>query len=125
MKSVEIFLNFPIMDINRAVLHPNASQKKLDQMTRFWGDQSWQSTAYRKDAGLFDVQEIKVENFQLARLFRDRLREVAGFPFVPEPIAMRNTNHTALYYLFFAGPNETGAKIAREIFDRYRQKGYG
>jgi len=125
MKSVEIFLNFPIMDINRSVLHNKATDRKLALMTKFWGDESWRDAAYRTEPRLFDVQEVKVENPDLAKAFRDRLRDGAGFPHVPEPIAMKNTKHSVVYYLFFAGPNETGSNIARDIFNGYRKKGYG
>lgn len=121
MKSIEIFLNFPIMDINRSVLHPKATAKKVALMTKFWGDESWREAAYRAERTLFDVQEVKVENPELATAFRDRLRNVAGFRYVPEPIAMKNTKHSIVYYLFFAGPNETGSNIARDIFNGYRK----
>jgi three-Cys-motif partner protein len=125
MRSVEIFLNFPIMDINRNVLRKSPTATKVTQMTLFWGDESWRDAAYRTEVGLFDSEDVKVENFQLVAAFRERLRSVAGFRSVPEPIAMRNTQRAAVYYLFFAGPNETGSNIARDIFNGYRKKGYG
>src|SRR5262249_3214813 len=43
-KSIEIFVNFMIMDINRNALRRNPSKSvksKVDQMTRLWGDDSW------------------------------------------------------------------------------------
>ena len=36
---------------------------------------------------------------------------------------MRNTKNAIVYYLFFASPNATGAKIVGEIFERYRNYG--
>jgi three-Cys-motif partner protein len=126
MKSVEIFLNFPIMDINRAVLHDKATPTKIDQMNRFWGDESWRAAAYREQPRLFlEPETVKVENRELVQAFRDRLRHVAGFSFVPEPLAMKNSNRATVYYLFFAGNNDTGAKIVDWIFKDYREKGYG
>ncbi len=125
MKSIEIFLNFPIMDINRNVLHARASENKKLQMTRFWGDDSWESAAYQIVPGLFETTTEKVENDDLIKAFRDRLKKVAGFQFVPKPLAMRNSMHSIVYYLLFAGPNGTGSKIVDWIFEDYRKKGYG
>ena len=48
-----------------------------------------------------------------------RLREVAGFKEVPEPIPMRNRKNAIVYYLFLASQKKTGAKIARDIMKKY------
>ena len=43
METVEIFLNFSIMDMNRNVLLKNIEnidKKQRDRMNRFWGDTS-------------------------------------------------------------------------------------
>ena len=56
-------------------------------------------------------------------MYRKRLKEVAGFKYVPEPIPMRNSKNAVVYYLFFASSNSTGEKIVKEIFDRYRNRG--
>jgi hypothetical protein len=56
------------------------------------------------------------DNQMIAEAYRKRLKEVAGFKYVPEPIPMRNSKNAVVYYLFFASPNETGAKIVGEIF---------
>ncbi|HEV7240171.1 MAG TPA: three-Cys-motif partner protein TcmP [Thermoanaerobaculia bacterium] len=126
MKSVEIFLNFPIMDINRNVLRDGASPAKITQMTRFWGNESWRSAAFTPMPTLFgDVEETKVTNWELANAFRDRLRNVAGFTEVSEPLAMKNSQRATVYYLFFAGQNVTGRRIVDWIFNDYREKGYG
>jgi three-Cys-motif partner protein len=126
MKTIEIFLNFPILDINRNVLRKKPSDRKSEQMTRFWGDQSWRDAAVKKERMLFDLtDDVKVENWELVEAFRKRLRQVAKFKFVPEPMAMRNRQRAAVYYLFFAGNNETGATIVDDIFNDYRDKGYG
>lgn len=125
MKSVEVFINFPIMDINRNVLRDDPSPAKVAQMTRFWGDESWREAAYRAQKNLFgDSEEIKVSNWEIANAFSDRLR-AAGFAEVPPPLAMRNSVHATVYYLFFAGQNETGRRIVDWIFNHYREKGYG
>jgi hypothetical protein len=51
MKSIEIFLNFPVMDINMNVLKHDQSkvdQEQIDRMNAFWGDESWRDVAYRR-----------------------------------------------------------------------------
>ena len=94
-------------------------------MTRFWGDESWRDAAFRAERGLFDTQDVKVENWELVKAFQERLRTVGGFKYVPEAMAMRNTQRSIVYYFIFAGPNETGERIASDIFNGYRKKGYG
>jgi three-Cys-motif partner protein len=106
------------------VLRPNPSKAKVEQMTRFWGDESWRDVAFRQEPTLFGSSEdVKVANWDLVQAFRDRLRTVAKFRYVPDPIPMRNTQRAAVYYLFFAGNNETGEKIVRNVFDTAASKG--
>jgi three-Cys-motif partner protein len=124
--SIEIFLNFMVMDMNMNVLKHNRSKVRNDQIERmnaFWGDASWENAGYTKSPGLFADIEQKSSDEVLAEAFRKRLQEKAGFKFVPRPIPMRNSAGAAVYYLFFASPNKTGAKIVGEIFDKYRERG--
>lgn len=125
--SMEIFLNFPVMDINRNAIarDPEKDRPSQAELTRFWGDESWREAAYDRNPGLFgDDLFTKSSNDAFAKAFQRRLKEVAGFGFVPDPIPMRNSQHAIVYYLFFASPNATGGKIVKEIMDRYRKKGF-
>lgn len=125
-RAIEIFLNFPLMDMNMNVLWNNPSkvdQRQTERMNAFWGDESWRDAAYEKQQGLFDIYEEKTSNKTIAEAFRKRLEKKAGFKYVPEPIPMRNTTGATVYYLFFASPNETGGKIVRDIFTKYKNKG--
>lgn len=127
MKSVEIFFNFMIMDANMNVLHRDPDKATPAQQARMdaaWGDAapSWRDVAYAKSEGLFGDMPEKSGNRVIAEALRSRLQTVAGFKFVPEPMPMRNSKGAVVYYLYFAGPEETGAKIVREIFDSYRNK---
>ncbi len=124
-KSIEIFLNFPIMDMNRNILLKNPDKvfpAQADRMTFFWGDESWKEVAYRKQKGLFDILEEKTSNQVMAVAFQKRLKEIAGFGYVPEPMPMRNTRGAIVYYLFFATPNKTGNKIVENIMRKYRNR---
>ncbi|MCE5217958.1 three-Cys-motif partner protein TcmP [bacterium] len=126
MRSVEIFLNFMVMDINRGVLRRNPElidPQQAERLTRFWGDGSWRDAAYTTQGRLFDDMPGKTGNDALADAFRKRLRDVAGFRYVPEPLPMRNSKNAVLYYLFFASPNAVGSKIVEQIFKKYRDRG--
>jgi three-Cys-motif partner protein len=128
MKSVEIFLNFPIMDINRNVLKHDKDKvdnEQVSRMNRFWGDESWRQCGYAESqqGNMFgETENEKVTNEQFEQAFRKRLKEVAGFKFVPEPMPMRNSNNTVVYYLYFATQNVTGEKIIKDIFKKYLQR---
>jgi three-Cys-motif partner protein len=126
MKSIEIFFNFMIMDANMNVLWRNPDKVPAAQATRLdgaWGDHSWRQAAYPKQPGLFGEIEEKGNNEAVAQAFRKRLKDAAGFAYVPEPIPMRNDQGAIVYYLFFASPNKTGAGIVEDIFNKYRHKG--
>ncbi len=122
--TVEIFLNFPILDMNRNVLwrKEGASPQNVKRMDAFWGDGSWRDVAYRTDTNLFGEPD-KQPNEIIAEAFRERLRNVAGFEHVPEPAPMRNSKGAILYYLFFAAQKPTAERIVRDIFDAYRKRG--
>ena len=124
MKSMEIFLNFPIMDMNRNVLWRDPQRvdmKQSERLSRFWGDASWRDAAYSRDQNLFGFEE-KTTNDAVVQAFRNRLINVAGFSYVPQPIPMRNTKGATVYYLFFASPKPVAAKIVSNIFDKYRSR---
>lgn len=126
MKSIEIFLNFPVMDINMNVLwhKPNdVDPKQVERMDAFWGDHSWREVAYTKEHDLFDEIERKADNEVVAVAFRERLRKVAGFKYVPEPMPMRNSKGAIVYYLFFASQKPVAQDIVAHIFEKYRNRG--
>ena len=126
MKSIEIFFNFMIMDVNMNVLLRNPeriSASQAERMNRAWGDNSWRQIAYEKVPTLFGDSEMKTGNETVAEAFRERLHKVAGFKFVPQPIPMRNDQGATIYYLYFASSSETGAKIVTSIFNKYRDRG--
>jgi len=126
MRSVDVFYNFMIMDANRNVFwrDPTAvDAERFARMNAVWGDNSWRASVYPKTTGLFGEMEEKAPNEDIAEAFRQRMMNVAGFKYVAPPMPMRNSNGAVLYYLFFASPNSTGAKIVGEIFSKYRSRG--
>jgi len=84
--------------------------------------EQWKELLYRKQKNLFgEDQQIKIDDFKkLALEFKERLKKVAGFKYIPEPILMRNTRNGPLYYLYFASQNDVANKIVNDIFDKYR-----
>jgi three-Cys-motif partner protein len=124
MGSVDLFLNFMIMDINRNVLRLNpdkAIQSKIDQLTRLWGDQTWFDAAYDSSGNLFgDPEKVSNERFELS--WRERLKKKAGFKFVSEPMPMRTKTNSVIYYLYFASQKPVAASIVDDIFEKYRKR---
>jgi len=124
MKSLDVFLNFPVQDMNRNVFWKDpegVDETQIRRMNLFWGDESWREVAYGTTTGLFGPMVEKEPNEIIAEAFRRRLKETAGFKCVPEPLPMQNSKGAILYYLFFASQNTTAEKIAREIFSKYRR----
>lgn len=124
MKSLDVFLNFPVQDMNRNAIWRDPGRVKPEQikrMTEFWGDESWRQVAYGTTAGLFGPMVEKEPNGVIAGAFRQRLKDAAGFKYVPDPLPMQNSKGAIVYYLFFASQNSTAEKIAREIFSKYRR----
>lgn len=122
MQSLDIFINFPIHDINRTVLHHDpegVSKANLERMNAFWGDDSWKEVAYERVSTLFGEELEKVSNRRFAEAFRRRLKKVAGFRRVPEPLPMRNSRGSTVYYLFFASQKGTAEDIVTYIFDKF------
>lgn len=129
MKSVDIFLNFPVADINRNVLlrkPEGVSSSQINRMNRFWGDDSWREEAYSPSPQmkLFGEKEDeeKVSNEMIAEAFRRRLKKAAGFANVPAPIAMRNTQNAIVYYLFFASHKPVAENIVQDIFNKHKDR---
>ncbi len=121
MKSVELFINFPVMDMNMNVLWNNPEKVDASQKVRmnaFWGDESWWEATYTTEADLFGYP-VKTGIDSVVQAFRQRLKKVAGFGYVPEPMPMRNSKGGIVYYLFFASQVATADKIIKDIFRKY------
>lgn len=124
MGSVEVFLNFMIMDINRNALRRNpdkAIQSKVEQLTRLWGDETWKDAAYDSSDNLFgELERVSNERFEAA--WRERLQKKAGFKFVSKPMPMKTKNNSVIYYLYFASQKPVAAGIVDDMFNKYRKR---
>ncbi len=123
-KTIEIFLNFPNMAINREVLRKNLnkiSESAKIRLNRFWGTEDWLDSFYQEEETLFGPEKIKkhLSGKEFGKVFKQRLEEI--FPYCSDPILMVNSNNAPLYCLLFAGHNKTGVKIASDIFVKHEQ----
>lgn len=129
MRSIDMFLNFPVMDMNRNVLWRNPERVDVAdaaRLTRYWGDESWRECAYRKVPDLFDpskLEKVTEANAAMAEAFSQRLRSAGGFANVPKPLAMRNSIGATVYYLFFASQKAVANDIVEDIFRKYTYRG--
>jgi three-Cys-motif partner protein len=126
-KAIDMFLNFPVMDMNRNAIWKDASKapvEGIERMNKFWGDDSWKKAAYAeaRQANLFGTPIEKQGNDAVVTAFQQRLKEVAGFQYVPDPLPMRNSTNAVVYYLFFASQKPVAAKIIQDISDKYRKR---
>jgi three-Cys-motif partner protein len=124
MKSLDVFINFPIYDININVLHRDQKTVlplHIERMNAYWGDESWRELAYEEsDPDLFGNTDLeKVSNDKFTAAFRERLRKVAGFKKVAQPLAMRNSKGSTVYYLFFASQKGPAENIVKYIFEKF------
>lgn len=124
MRSIEIFINFMVMDMNMNVLwrNPdNVDQRQLARMDAFWGDRSWREAAYRKRQTLFGPVDEKAGIEDIVEAYQNRLNKEAGYRYVPDPIPMKNTSGAIVYYLFFAAQKPAAADIIEDIFNKRRR----
>jgi hypothetical protein len=80
------------------------------------------NVVYETQRNFFGWPE-KEPNEVIAEAFRQRLKKVDGFDQVPDPRPMKNSKGAIVYDLYFASQDETAAKIARQIFAKYREQG--
>ncbi len=123
-RSIDLFLNFPMMDMNRRVLwrdHERVSDVQRKRMTVFWGDDTWREVAYRPTP-LFGFED-KADNIAIVKAYCERLRDIAGFGHVARPLALRNEKSAIIYYLLFASHRPVAREIVEDIFDKYQNAG--
>lgn len=125
VQTIEIFLNLPLMAMNRACLMNNPdklTKEKIEQMNKLWGSEEWQSLKYVELPTLFgNKQKIKkdVNAKKISDSFVKRLKSV--FSYVSLPLIMKNSNNAPLYCLIFAGHNEKGKDIIESIFGKFEK----
>ena len=121
-RHVEVFINFPVgMAIQRLLPRSghftDKQRKKLDD---YFGDSRWFEQVYATEPGLFERELHKRPDAaeRLVAWYRGRLEAVFGH--VSSARLVRSSKGVYLYYLVFAGPNPTGAKIATHVLGSAR-----
>jgi len=120
--AIDLFLNFPIMDMNRNTLwhhQEKVSAVNIDRMSAFWGDESWRKVAYVEVPTLFERENEKTDNETIAKAFAERLKKQASFKHV-DYMPMKNSNNAVVYYLFFASQKPVAKDIVKDIFSKYK-----
>lgn len=126
-RSIEVFVNFMIMDVNRncaLVREGRAAPKDVARLNRAWGSDEWQELFYRRsyNVDLFGepvAGRKSITPDAIAEAYRERLR-AAGFKYVPQPVAMRNSAGAPLYYLYFASNHAKGNEIGSAVLRQFR-----
>ena len=116
-KAIEVFINFPVgMAVQRLLKRRgDFTGKERNRLDRYFGTSEWFDLLYQKHEGLFGESVVKDTNAgdTLVRWYRKRLKEAFGY--VSSAREIQNQIGRPLYYLIFAGPNKTGARIANNV----------
>ncbi len=125
LKTLDVVLSLPVADVTGKTLWRDPagmSRPDVDQLTRFWGDDSW-NVAASDSSSASSGRSTKAELDAIAAAFRARLQSAAGFKHVPEPLPMRSPKGVLNYYLFFASQKPLADEVVTEIFNAYRARG--
>ena len=120
--TVDLFLHLPLVGANGAALWTTSGHLTADDaegMTRFWGDDSWRELAHGPAALNGSARgrtPTETPHAAVARAFGRRLKEVARFANVREPLALRDGDGAVAHYLFLAARNDTANHIVEDIF---------
>jgi three-Cys-motif partner protein len=124
-ETIEVFLNFSVMAINRNVRlrrKEDISPLVRERMNRFWGTE-WEAELYEVQQTLFGTEIVRINQSgrDLGHRFQNRLKEI--FPHCTVPVLMTNSKNAPLYCLIFAAHKKTSVKIANDIFGRFLKMG--
>lgn len=119
--AIEAFINFPVGTAIQRYLNVDGkiSPERQNQLNDYFGTDSWYDVIYTKTDGLFGethTEKVVEAGHKLAKWYCSRLKKEFGY--VSSARLIRNSNKGHLYYLIFAGPNKTGAKIANHILSQ-------
>jgi len=128
MGTFDVFINFPMYDMNLNVLWRDpekVSTEQAERMNKFWGNDSWKDIAYSPSHQMSLFGEIrleKVSNEIIVNAFRKRLEREAGFIYIPKPMAMVNSRNARVYFLIFASHKPVAKKIVQQIFKKFEPR---
>lgn len=123
--TLDIFVNFPIMGITRLLKRDEYPEEQVSQLlNRIMGSSAWVGQTYRPAEQMTFVgdQLIVRDTLRaewLASLYAEQLGHI--FPYVSEPVIMRNRRNGPLYALCVASHKQAATKIANDIFGRHER----
>lgn len=122
--TIDILLNFSIMDLNRNHL-PAKRNLLTDEQRRkvlpFLGS-GWEDEIYPESSqsSFFGTEYEKLTNDEIMLFYASRLESKAGFKFVSEPLLFSHKGAN-LYYLVLASHKEAARKIMNSLVSKYRK----
>jgi three-Cys-motif partner protein len=118
------------MGVTRLLLKDKEPKTEVvEQLDKVMGNVDWLEKLYQLpqniQLNLFDDQATnasrdKISANRLADLYTERLKTL--FPYVSNPVIMKNSKNAALYTLCLASHNEKAIKITNDIFKRYEKQ---
>ena len=123
-KAMDLFINFPIMGVNRLLKKREVpSQSAIEVLTRIFGDDSflnlYQESRQLTIFGERPMERVTLDAESVSNLYRNRLKTL--FKYVSQPKIMRNSTNSPLYALIMASHNERAIKITNDIFGRHAE----
>ena len=122
-KSFDVFMNLSTMGIarllNKRRLPTGAQRQPLDAII---GNGEWVDALYSTQLDLFGDQHTTrphIRHEHIAAAYTERVRKL--FPYVSEPVVMKNSKGASLYVLFLDSHNPTAMRITNHIFARYER----
>jgi three-Cys-motif partner protein len=120
-RALDVFVNFPIMGINRILdrgrLPDEATLRLIEEVM---GDADWVLDMYSSQPDLFGEEVAsrpKLNAEELAAVYAHKLGALFGR--CSNPVLMRNSTNSPLYALFLASRNPTAVKITNDIFKSF------
>lgn len=118
--AIEVIINLPVgMAIQRYLERSgDVSLERRARLDDYFGDPGWYDIVYEEQFDLLGpvVTKRSESGHRLARWYQQRLKSIFGFSSPARLI--RNSKGGHLYYLIWAGPNGTGAKIASYVLNQ-------
>ena len=116
-EAIEVLINFPVATAVQRLLKRSGqfSEREREKLDNYFGTDQWFNPLYEKKQALFGGRVFKVgpSGDLLVKWYRERLKGL--FKYVTAAREVQSTTGRPLYYLIFAGPNRTGARIASDV----------
>lgn len=118
--SIEIIVNFPVgMAIQRLLARSgDISERRQSTLDEYFGTSEWREVVYEESSDLFGprIDKVTDSGHKLARWYQGRLSDAFGYASPARLI--RNSSGGHLYYLLWAGKNQTAARIAKDVLNQ-------